>query len=56
MVCVGMAFLSSGCGTRVPDMTLSADPYATQNLLLGVVTHIKAELECAVISLYTEDE
>jgi hypothetical protein len=56
IICIGMAVLSSGCGTHVPDMTLSADPNATQNLLLGVVTHIKAELECAVISLYDDDQ
>jgi hypothetical protein len=55
-VCFSMAFIGSGCGTHVPDMALSADPYATQNLLLGVITHIKAELECAVFSLYTEDQ
>jgi hypothetical protein len=53
--CFSMAFICGGCGIHVPDMTLSADPYATPNLLLGIVTHIKAELECAVVSLYTQD-
>jgi len=51
-----MAFLCGGCGTHVPDMTLSTDPYATPNLLLSVITHIKAELECAVVNLYTQDQ
>ena len=55
IICFGTALMSSGCGIHVPDMTLSADPDATPNLLLGVVTHIKAELECAVVSLYTQD-
>lgn len=46
----------AGCGTQVPDMTLSADANSTPNLLLGVISHIKAELECAVVQLYDEDQ
>jgi hypothetical protein len=48
---LGIALLCSGCGTRTPDMTLSADPHATENKLNDVIGRIKAELECAVFRL-----
>jgi hypothetical protein len=46
----------SGCGVQVPEMTLSTDPVSTPNLLNGIITHIKAELECAVVRLYNDDQ
>jgi hypothetical protein len=49
------SFCLSGCGTHLPDMTVSADPKATTNKLLDVITHIKAELECAIVRLHDDD-
>jgi hypothetical protein len=37
-------------------MTLSSSTNATPDLMRDVLTHIKAELECAIIRIYNEDQ
>jgi hypothetical protein len=51
-ICLSAALICDGCGTHVPDMTLSMDPHATENKVLDVIVRIKAELECAVLRLH----